>query len=349
MFGDITTGIRCALRASSALASAVNPVEPTTRGTPRSAQIRACSRLAAALVKSITSCALPASIARLRSSAMSTPSGSSCAARPTSDPIALDPFRSVPPTTFMSSWSRTIRTSVPPMRPSTPATTTRITACAPSIYSAPSEHRRTAPSPRARSNPARWTHPRAASSQQSELAQLVLQLRRIPLGHWNQGQSDFRAELAHQMQRPLHRNRIRFHEEESVQAIRLYLQLRSARHLTRTGGLEHVRNHPVRDVRRHRDDPLTAAGDERDDGEVVAREQGEALAALFDDVDRPGHVPRRLLDRHELRDVAQPKAGLGEQVHAGAPRNVVGDDRKPGMRLGDGAEVLEQAGLGWLV
>ena len=54
MFGDIITAIFCEQRPTSALASDESPVEPMTSGTPRSAQMRAFSTLASALVKSIT-------------------------------------------------------------------------------------------------------------------------------------------------------------------------------------------------------------------------------------------------------------------------------------------------------
>ena len=124
MLGDITSGIRRAAASTRSRASAVNPVDPITMATPRSAHRPAWATEASAPVKSMTTSA-PASAAA-RPPWTATPMGPP---RPATSPASCPtagPGCSTAPESVSASVARTICTMVRPIRPATPVTTTLV-------------------------------------------------------------------------------------------------------------------------------------------------------------------------------------------------------------------------------
>src|SRR6516162_4943612 len=271
--------------------------------------------LAFECVKSMTTSGLDSANTRSRSGATATPSSASPATLPMSWPRAGESVCSVPPTTRKSRSADTSRTMVLPIFPAAPVMIARITG----------------------------------TSEQRQPLQLILELGGIRLAQRHQGRPDLRAKLAHQVKSPLDGDRIRLHEQEPVEVVHPDLQLPRFRQVAGPRRLDQIRHHPRRHIRRDRDHSRSTAGDERQHGEIISRNQREAVSAFFDDVDGADHACRGFFDADHLGDFAQALASFRQQIDAGTPRNVIGHDWKTGMSLCDQAVVLEQTGLTRLV
>jgi len=114
-------------------------------------------------------------------------------------------------------------------------------------------------------------------------------------------------------------------------------------------GLDEGDDLPRHQIGGDADDADRADAKEREGQAIVAREDreggGQRLAELADAIDRPA----RFLDRDDVRmGGGEPGHRLDGDLDAAAARNAVEDDRQLD-RLGDGAEVGEEALLGRLV
>ena len=101
-------------------------------------------------------------------------------------------------------------------------------------------------------------------------------------------------------------------------------------------------------VRGHRDQPVAAGGRDRKGEPVVAREHGEAVGPVPQDLHDLPQVAAGFLDARDVRVLGQAERGGGQQVDRGAAGDVVEADRAGGG-VGDGLEVAGEAVLGGLV
>ncbi len=126
MLGAIKMGMRLACEAICAFCAAEKPVVPTTSATPLAAQTSAWWSEASALVKSMSTSAGARASASSIEPTIGTSSGPAPVRSPASRPMCGPPGRSVAPTTIRSSSARAALRIREPIRPRTPATTTRI-------------------------------------------------------------------------------------------------------------------------------------------------------------------------------------------------------------------------------
>src|SRR5512133_1657950 len=241
MFGESRTGIFFAAAATRAFASGVKPVEPMTSGTPRSAQTSAWRADASWLVKSITA---PAPESAFESSSTTrTPIGPSPASVPTSWPTAA-PARSTAPETASPSVARTSRRICVPIRPAAPVTTTFTMGVSLLL-----------------------------GELQAELDHGLPHLREARLGHRREREPQLAGSLAHQRDGRLHRARVRLDEHHPVELGHRDLEVERPREVGLPRGDHELLHRARRDVAHDGDDAVAAAGDVRQDREVVAGQE----------------------------------------------------------------------------
>src|SRR5574342_862623 len=255
MLGDSTTGTLAAAASTRARTSAVKPVEPMTRGTPRPAQVSACPAETSKAVKSTTTWAREPSRARPSSSRTGAPAGRPPASVPASCPTA-GPGRSVAPTSANPSvdWSR--RMIWPPMRPAAPVTTT----C--TMLGPPGGGR--APALRSQGDEPPPCGPRGRAplrDAEAEADHGLLDLGEVLVRDRRQRQPQLAARLAEQRHRRLDRARVGLHEHHAVELCHGDLKLERPGVIAGTGRHHQVLHGPGGDVGHHRDDAVPPAGD----------------------------------------------------------------------------------------
>src|SRR6266542_7033198 len=274
MFGARRIGIRRAAAATRAFASGVKPVEPTTSGTPRSAQVSAWRADASWVVKSIATSEPSSAFAS--SSTTRIPAGPAPARTPTSCPTG-PPGRSTAPTSDIPSVTRTSRTIFIPIRPAAPVTTTLIMRL---------------------SDPLSLRERRISGElQYAEPLHRVADLREVRVGHRRERQPQLAGCLAEQRHRRLDRSRVRLEEHRAVQLRHRNLLLERLREVGLARRHDELLHRARRDVADDRDHPVAAAGDVGEDREVVpGEERDRVLSHLLDELDLPVHVRGGLLD-----------------------------------------------------